>query len=182
MNIQFVDIVDCKAELQQEVRIWRNSEKISQFMYSSHQISDSEHQNWLKSLLSNPYTKSFIVFSNDNPIGLANYTNYNKTHQTVDWGFYVYDENALNAGTGAIVEYLFIDYLFENLDIHKINCEVLSTNPAVVKLHKRFGFVEEGIKRQNILKGNERIDVVIMGLLKEDWKVKKEKYNFLLNR
>ena len=39
----------------------------------------------------------------------------------------------------------------------------------VVNLHKKFGFVEEGFRRQNIEKNGERLGVVMLGLTKSDW-------------
>lgn len=62
----------------------------------------------------------------------------------------------------------------------KLNCEVIEGNDAVVKLHKKFLFQEEGFRRSNILKNSARIGVHFLGLTKEDWQAGKaeiqEKY------
>ena len=50
-----------------------------------------------------------------------------------------------------------------------MNCEVIETNGAVVKLHKKFGFMEEGFRRENIIKNIQRIGVFFLGLTKSDW-------------
>lgn len=60
-----------------------------------------------------------------------------------------------------------------NADIEKLNCEVLETNPAVIKMHQKFGFELEGVRRKNILKDGSRIDVVLLGITKEEWKDKR---------
>jgi len=49
-------------------------------------------------------------------------------------------------------------------------------------LHKKFGFVEEGIRRKNVIKNNERIDVYLLGILKEEWKQIKNNYIKIIDR
>jgi RimJ/RimL family protein N-acetyltransferase len=39
----------------------------------------------------------------------------------------------------------------------------------VVKMHQKFGFPIEGVGRKNILRGGERIDVVLLGITIEEW-------------
>lgn len=43
----------------------------------------------------------------------------------------------------------------------------------IVNLHKKFGFVEESFRRQNIEENGERLRVVMQGLTKSDWLSKK---------
>jgi RimJ/RimL family protein N-acetyltransferase len=71
---------------------------------------------------------------------------------------------------------------FEEMGITKLNCEVLETNPSVIKLHKKFGFVEEGIRRKNIIKNNARVDVHLLGLLKDEWSKVKPRMQKVVER
>ena len=50
-----------------------------------------------------------------------------------------------------------------------MNCEVLETNPNVIKLHKKFLFQEEGFRRSNINRNDVRIGVHFLGLTKDEW-------------
>jgi len=59
--------------------------------------------------------------------------------------------------------------VFDELGLEKLNCEVIETNDAVVKLHKKFSFTEEGFRRDNIIKNQKRIGVYFLGLTKLDW-------------
>ena len=65
---------------------------------------------------------------------------------------------------------LFISFLFKKYKLNKISLEVLSTNLRAIKLYKKIGFVEEGIKRQEVKKGKLFIDSIIMSILKNEWK------------
>jgi RimJ/RimL family protein N-acetyltransferase len=62
---------------------------------------------------------------------------------------------------------------FNEVGLEKLNCEVLDTNPAVVRLHKKFGFCEEGVRRANVIKAGRRVDVRLLGLLREEWSATK---------
>lgn len=72
-------------------------------------------------------------------------------------------------GLGAIMEILAIDQMIEVHGIRKICCEVLVFNEAVIRMHKKFGFEEEGRFREHVLKGDKYEDVVRLALFTEAW-------------
>ena len=39
-----------------------------------------------------------------------------------------------------MLEFFVIDYVFNELKLSKLNCEVIEHNDAVVRLHEKFGF------------------------------------------
>jgi hypothetical protein len=54
--------------------------------------------------------------------------------------------------------------------LHRIELDVYEYNPRAIKVYKRLGFKQEGIKREhNLYKGNY-YDTLHMGLLKKEWK------------
>jgi len=64
---------------------------------------------------------------------------------------------------------IFMPKLFENYNLNKISLEVLSTNNVAINLYKKLGFVQEGIKRQEVLKKEVFVDSIIMSVLKQDY-------------
>ncbi len=67
------------------------------------------------------------------------------------------------------MEYIAIQYIFENINIQKICCEVFNFNTATIKLHKKFGFREEGYFYNHILKNGNYEDIVFLSLFKVEW-------------
>ena len=55
----------------------------------------------------------------------------------------------------------------------QLNCEVLEFNKDVIKLHKKFGFVDQGIIKKNIYRNNKKFKAIKLKLKKEDWFIKK---------
>ena len=52
----------------------------------------------------------------------------------------------------------------------------------VVKRHKSFGFVEEGFRRENIIKNGRRICVFFLGLTRSDWEKHKDQARILYEK
>ena len=48
-------------------------------------------------------------------------------------------------------------------------------NQSVIKLHTRFGFLEEGVFRRHVLKNAMYEDVVALAIFKEEWTLIREK-------
>lgn len=178
----FKDITTVNPELQLAVREWRNHIDIRKNMYNDNIISVEEHQAWINSLTPNKSTRVYIVYKNNDAIGIVSISNINSLQKNADWAFYLNPEFLSSTGLGTLMEYHFLNYVFENFDIEKLNCEVLEINPAVIKLHKKFGFTEEGIRRKNIIKDKEKIDVHLLGILKEEWNQIKSKFTKIIER
>ena len=90
-----------------------------------------------------------------------------RLHLKSDWAFYL--DASARGGLGDALVFSIIEFLFNDLELEKLNCEVIETNEAVVRLHNKFGFAEEGFRRENIIKNEKRMGVFFLGLTKNDW-------------
>lgn len=182
MNIEFKNILDVDSELQNTVRDWRNSDDVKKYMFNEQNISTEEHRNWLKSLENSNKSITFVIFYENSPIGIVSLVNINNYHKTADWGFYIFSQENRGKGIGTNVLYKLINYAFNEINIIKLNCEALETNSNVIQLYKKMGFAVEGIRRKNIVKNEQRFDVIMLGILKEEWEFKKPEIELLINR
>jgi UDP-4-amino-4,6-dideoxy-N-acetyl-beta-L-altrosamine N-acetyltransferase len=178
-------LVSCSLEQQTQVREVRNQIGVRSSMYTEHEIGVNEHLAWISRLKSDKKQIVFAVLNEEqNPIGVVSVNALDTLHNKADWAFYI-DENE-RSGLGAALEYNLIEYVFNVLKLDKLNCEVIKTNDSVVKLHKKFNFLEEGFRRENIEKDGQRIGVHFLGLTKSDWLSNKstifEKYKSVINK
>lgn len=74
-----------------------------------------------------------------------------------------------NKGLGSEAIQLFIQYGFEQLNLHKISLEVFSFNPRAEHVYTKVGFKLEGIKREDFKYNDKYIDTKIFGLLKSEY-------------
>lgn len=172
------DITICNEAIQQDVLKLRNESYIRSNMYTEHLISTEEHLNWISKLKSDSRNIIFVVLDSDQVKGVASVNNIKEEHKVADWAFYL-DKSMQGKGLGGALEYSMLKYVFDKLHLQKLNCQVLDFNEAVVSMHKKFGFTEEGRLRKSIIKNNEGIDVVLLGMTKVEWdliKLEREKY------
>jgi UDP-4-amino-4,6-dideoxy-N-acetyl-beta-L-altrosamine N-acetyltransferase len=166
------EITKCTEEQKKAVRDIRNQDSVRKSMYTEHEISLDEHLAWVECLRSDKRQIVFVVLVDEVVSGVVSVNAIDRLHLKSDWAFYL-DAN-VRGGLGAALEFGLIDFVFEKLGLEKLNCEVIEVNEAVVKLHKKFGFVEEGFRRENIIKSENRIGVFFLGLTKSDWNKDKE--------
>ncbi len=62
-----------------------------------------------------------------------------------------------------------LNYAFGELNLHKVLLEVYEFNQSAYELYKKVGFVLEGRLRQNSFKMGKFYDLLIMGVLKEEF-------------
>lgn len=78
-------------------------------------------------------------------------------------------EEGRNRGFGSEATELVLRYGFEVLKLHKIGLEVFSFNPRAEHVYRKYGFVLEGIKREDFMYNDEYFDTLIFGMLKTDY-------------
>jgi UDP-4-amino-4,6-dideoxy-N-acetyl-beta-L-altrosamine N-acetyltransferase len=166
--MQFLPLTDASPAVQAHVRTLRNQPDVRKFMYTSHEISEQEHAKWLNSLQGNPRQQVFVVIKDEQAVGVVSLNAINVLHKSADWAFYL-DVGLQGKGLGSVVEFWMLDYAFGVAGLEKLNCEVLAINAAVVKMHQKFGFEIEGVRRQNVVKDGVRVDVVLLGITNAEW-------------
>jgi UDP-4-amino-4,6-dideoxy-N-acetyl-beta-L-altrosamine N-acetyltransferase len=151
---------------------WRNSPEVRANMYTRHEISTEEHLTWWSHTRQRTDQLYFMYEYKSQPLGIVGLTGIDMTNSNCSWAFYSAPEAP--KGTGSRMEFLALDYVFGDLKLHKLHCEVLAFNAPVIKLHQKFGFVVEGILRQHHRVDGAYIDIHRLGLLHDEWANKRD--------
>ncbi|MEY9200322.1 UDP-4-amino-4,6-dideoxy-N-acetyl-beta-L-altrosamine N-acetyltransferase [Sinorhizobium sp. CCBAU 05631] len=149
------------------MRNWRNIPSVRDKMYTCHEISEEEHQRWWARIKSADNQRYFIYEYQNVPMGVVSFNNIDEGNENASWAFYASPD--AERGTGSRMEFLALDYAFFELKLHKLSCEVLDFNTTVIRLHKKFGFVEEGILRQQYQRDGTFYDIHRLGVLASEW-------------
>lgn len=72
-------------------------------------------------------------------------------------------------GIGTFAVSSIVNHAFYNLNLRRLQLEVLEYNLAAQKLYRKIGFIEEGRKRKAVFKDGKYVDEIIMGLLRDDY-------------
>lgn len=73
-------------------------------------------------------------------------------------------------GIGTEASKMTLQFAMEFLKLHRLELEVYGYNQRGYKTYEKIGFKKEGIKRDGAFLNSSYEDIVIMGLLEEDYK------------
>jgi UDP-4-amino-4,6-dideoxy-N-acetyl-beta-L-altrosamine N-acetyltransferase len=108
------------------------------------------------------------------PVGAAFMTEIDRQHRNAMWAFYLADPGVRGRGVGSVVEAFVLEFAFEEIGLHKLSCEVLGFNESVVAMHRKFGFRDEGLFREDKYKNGGWQDVHRLAFFEEDWTIRKD--------
>lgn len=128
-----------------------------------------------KSLIEFGYDRSLrlFLFKRSDPkkiIGAANFTQMTQgVSHSCSLGYSLSQEEQ---GNGYMIEALQpgIQYVFEGLNLHRINANYMPHNRRSASVLKRLGFVIEGYARDYLLINGKWEDHILTSLINSDWK------------
>jgi len=164
-----IELREIKTRDKDKLREWRNMPEISKYMYSDHHITAEEHEKWFNRINNDKTTKYWIIVCDNEDIGLVNLYDIDSRNSRCYWAFYISSPNARGKGVGSFVEYSVLNYVFDELELNKLCCEVLGFNEPVIRMHKKFGFKEEGLFQEHIIKNNKPNKVYCLAILRSEW-------------
>lgn len=175
MNLQdradaltLINLVEAEKSVTDRILEIRNEEAVRNNMYTNHEIRPEEHQRWISGLKEATSQQFYAVLYQGEVAGGVGISSINTTHRRADWAFYLSDRYQ-GQGLGSALEAKFLQHVFARGDIDKLNCEVISWNEAVVKLHKKFGFREEGTRRNHVVRDGQSFDAIFLGITRDEW-------------
>ncbi len=135
------------------------------FLHDSRTFTLRETESWFQ--FSDP--DFWIILKDDEKIGYFRLSNYSKSNRNIYIGADIHPEFQ-ERGYAKEAYKKMIPQLFEEYNLHKISLEVLATNHRAINLYEKLGFTREGVKREEVLKGNNYVDSIVMSILKYEWK------------
>lgn len=79
------------------------------------------------------------------------------------------DEAYMSNGYGSEALHLIIPYMFNTLNLRKININVYAYNERAIKTYEKLGFLREGVIREDLYFDGEYHDNILMGLFKHEY-------------
>jgi len=160
-----------KANLEQ-LRKWRNMPDIFKYFYQYSLISTENHLDWYQKTLSDSKSIYFEIHHNDGTlIGLCCLIDINWLSRTSDFSIYIGDKNFHGQGLGKESLHLLFDYAFNVLNLERIYSHVFDFNQNAIGLYQKLGFKIEGTLRKHHFHNGKYINVIIIGLLKNDYQL-----------
>lgn len=130
-------------------------------------ISEHEEREWIQSL-GDEAGVNFVVYADDEPVGNVGLRDVNDQWGTAEVGFWMTPDEQGN-GYGREACELVVGYGFDQLRLAKITAEAYASNEASRALLESVGFTREGTLREQAYLDGERVDLLVYGLLAEEF-------------
>lgn len=95
--------------------------------------------------------------------------NPDAARQIGNFGIVIADKTAWDKGYGTAATREVLRIGFQEMGLHRIQLQVFGPNTRALRCYRKCGFRHEGVKRQAFLKRGKWLDVVMMGILREEW-------------
>ena len=162
---------------------WRNQENVRKYFINQDLFTRESHLKWMENVVSIGKAVQFIVVvkSTKTPIGSVYIRDIDYKNKKGEFGIFIGEKQYTGHGFGTEAADLIIKYGFLQLDLNKIYLRVLSTNLSAIKSYLKVGFKYEGYFREDVYVRQNYLDVIFMGILKDEEKYKIDHINIKNN-
>jgi UDP-4-amino-4,6-dideoxy-N-acetyl-beta-L-altrosamine N-acetyltransferase len=163
MTVDLITLRDCSDHEDLAVRLLN---RYRDQLYNDREVTPEIHRQFM---VNEDRRREYlwIVERDGDPIGMVSVYHIDFHHRKCEWGRFLMEDTG--RGSGRIVEFMVLDFVFCTLAMNKLYAEVLADNPRVIDLHRGFGFQVEGTYRDHVWKQGRHRDVVALAMLRADW-------------
>ena len=150
---------------------WINDRELVLFNAPYKPVSDFEQQRWFEAIGGRNDIFAFGIRSleGDKLIGSCQLLNVSFIHRSADLQIRLGDRAEQGLGYGTEAVQLLLDFGFKDLNLNRICLHVFKTNMRAIRSYEKVGFVKEGLLRKGAHIDGKYIDIVVMGILREEY-------------
>lgn len=152
-------------DLVETIRLWRNQPRVRQNMLDDTIIDSQQQKQWFENLSKNKNKIYKVFYQNWKPVGMLYFSDINT--ESCSWGCYI-GEEAVWLGTGMLLSIAALDYAFNDLNIKKLNAEVLESNISPIIMHQALEYTINPDKPDTTRSG-KKINLKCFSYEKQDW-------------
>jgi diamine N-acetyltransferase len=154
---------------------WFNDPEVTLTLFSHLPISKDEEEKWFDDMLKSPpeqHPLTIEVKQKDGwkVIGNTAFGDIDWISRSAEVGIVIGEKDYWNQGYGSEAMQLMLKHGFETLNLHRIWLRVYDFNTRAIKAYEKSGFVHEGRKREELYIKGKYHDVLVMGILENEWK------------
>ena len=111
----------------------------------------------------------FAIEADDKFIGQCALFQFDQVARTCELGITIGDKDYWGQAYGREAIELLLDYGFRFHNLHRVFLSVNGDNERAIRAYRACGFQEEGRLRAHVWSDNAYVDLVYMGILREEW-------------
>lgn len=165
---------EIKKEDLQKINRWRSDNKLinclgAPFRYINLDVDCIWYDSYLQNRNTNIRCAIVEIEKEENILGLVSLTNIDYINRSAELHIMVGDKENRGKGIGNFAITEILKHAFNNVNLNRIELQVLESNSYALKLYEKIGFKNEGVKRQSVYKNGEFMNMINMGILKSEF-------------
>jgi len=159
------DIIDI-ATWYEDAYSLRLFDTMPSFPYSERHIS-----NWIRTRQESNENYMFAVrpINNDSFLGYIDLNDISWNNKVANLSIGIGAKDARGKGYGTEAMNLILQFGFHELNLHRIQLNVLSYNEPAIALYEKVGFTREGCYREFVQRDGQKYDMYLYGILYPEW-------------
>ena len=150
---------------------WFNDTDVSKTLLLNEKLELGKTLQWFEKASRDDSRRDFVIETAEaEPIGIIGLVGIDSVNQTAEIYLVIGEKEYWAKGVMLEAESLLIKWAFDELGLHKIWALARADNIASIITMKKMGFQVEGALRQEKYISDKHLDVLRVGLLKDEFK------------
>ena len=156
---------------------WLNDPEVIEGLEQYFPLSIDQEEKWFENMLSSPpeeHPMMIEVKSNDGwlPVGNCGFMKIDWRVRSAEFGIFIGEKQYWSQGFGTEAVQLLMQHGFDTLNLNRVFLRVYETNKRAIRAYEKVGFSHEGRLRKAHFYNGEYMDVLLMSMLRQEWKNK----------
>lgn len=151
---------------------WMNDQEVTQYLGMFLPLMEADEIDWLDRLHKQKNEQIiFVIVENRThaPIGTMGIHGINWKDRRGTTGAVIGEKAYWGKGYGSEAKMLLLNYIFNELNLHKVCSLVLAFNKRSQAYSEKCGYHVEGVLKRHLFKNGRYWDEIHMAVFKEDW-------------
>jgi RimJ/RimL family protein N-acetyltransferase len=117
-----------------------------------------------------PHDRAHSGQAEGRPVGHVGLLQVDAHHQRAELAISIGEKECWSRGYGTDAIRAALRHGFESMGLRRIDLHTDADNARGIRCYEKCGFVREGVMRERRLRYGKPLDMVVMGMLREDWR------------
>lgn len=154
---------------------WLNDPEVRQYLLMTYPLSQAFEEKWFESMLERGMAEQVLVIERlagetYEPIGNTSFMQVDWISRNAEIGIFLGEKSVWGQGYGREAMKLMLRHGFNTMNLHRIYLRVYEHNIRGIRAYEAAGFVHEGRLRQDVYREGRYRDVLIMSVLRPEWR------------
>ena len=156
---------------------WRNSESVRKNLYTQAELTEQQHLNYFKNVVQAGKCAQYIIIVSENGnqhhIGTVFIKSIDRENRKGEFGMFIGEDRFRGKGYAVPTVKQILEIAFSELGLNRVYLTAMADNEPAIRAYEKAGFVKEGLMKEDFLRCDGYVDIVVMGITAKKWRERK---------